>query len=503
MSIRRKLAATSTINLIDYGLRFAAILIASPFLIETLGKDQYGLWIVLLSVIGYVNLLDLGFSNTAVRYLSQALGAGNDDLFFAYFRFFHRIYTWICGGALLLTTAAVALVPLFTDQPGLIAQSRFVLAIGGGLTALSFLLKVYGTLLKSHVLYHRLVIAGLARMVIFTASLFIFLPKNPGVTTLVILWTSTAALEQVLIYIQAKRYIPSIRPNGNLGSGKAGEITAFAGKHFTSVAAGFLRERLDTQVLGGLVSTIAVTNYSVGSRFLMMFVDIVNAVFGGHFLAAFARHSGDGHDSDEDSKQSLLRTLRISGPLAWTAGTCVLVLAPPFIDRWLGPGFEQSHLVIYMLAVPYTLTLMQYPVGSWLGSRNRHGRLALIAIIGGILNAIASIVLVLKIGFAGVIVATAIELTVTAVIVWPWMLKRFSGISLSSYTATLLRPLLTLAPASFAAAALVYYARPLTWISIIGQSCAIAILFVAVIWFTVFTSDERKTARALLPFLRA
>jgi len=503
MSIRRKLATTSAINLIDYGVRFAAILIASPFLIETLGKDQYGLWIVLLSVIGYVNLLDLGFSNTAVRYLSQALGAEDDDRFFAYFRFFHRTYTWICAGALLLTAAAVALVPFFTDQPELIAQSRFVLAIGGGLTALSFLLKVYGTLLKSHVLYHRLVIASLIRMVIFTASLFIVLPRHPGVTTLVILWTSTAALEQVLIYFQAKRYIPAANPNDKLDSGKAGEITAFAGKHFTSVAAGFLRERLDTQVLGGLVSTVAVTHYSVGSRFLMMFVDIVNAVFGGHFLAAFARHSGDGVDDDEVSKQSLLSTLRISAPLAWTAGTGVLVLAPPFIDRWLGSGFEQSHLVIYVLAIPYTLTLMQYPVGSWLGSRNRHGRLALIAIIGGVLNAIASIILVLKIGFAGVIIATGIELSLTAVIVWPWMLKRYSGISLISYASTLLRPLLTLAPTSLAAAALVHYARPLTWISIIGQSIAIGLLFTTVIWFTVLSAEERKTVRALLPFLRA
>ena len=53
-------------------------LFLTPFLINHLGTESFGLWSLTFSVLGFFGLLDLGFNNTLVRYVSEARGA--DDL---------------------------------------------------------------------------------------------------------------------------------------------------------------------------------------------------------------------------------------------------------------------------------------------------------------------------------------------------------------------------------------------------------------------------------------
>ena len=52
MSLRQKLFTTSGLNLLDYAVRFGTVFIISPFLIRHLGKENYGFWVVMVSVIG-------------------------------------------------------------------------------------------------------------------------------------------------------------------------------------------------------------------------------------------------------------------------------------------------------------------------------------------------------------------------------------------------------------------------------------------------------------------
>ena len=46
-------------------------LLYTPFLIEKLGQNEYGLYSLISSIIGYLTVLDLGFGNAIIVYTSK------------------------------------------------------------------------------------------------------------------------------------------------------------------------------------------------------------------------------------------------------------------------------------------------------------------------------------------------------------------------------------------------------------------------------------------------
>lgn len=490
MSLRQKLFTTSGLNLLDYAVRFGTVLIISPFLINQLGKETYGFWVVMVSVIGYLDLLDLGLSQTALRYLSRSLEQKSADGSTGnYFTYFGRLYLRIGIGSLLLTILGAWSVPWFVDDPETIRQARLVLLLTGVPLSLAFFFRVHRTLIRSHVLYGRTIAAGLLRTVVYTAGILIFIPRDPQVTTLAIIWSAGIVTEQIILVWWARDLVPArgdIRP---LPAAERREVRHFAGKMIGWSIASFLRGRIDSQILAAYVSTTAVTHYSVGSRFIQMFTDVVNAIFGGHFLAGFARvHARDGQAGAVDL---FLSTLRACAPLALVAGTAIFFLGPPFIDRWLGEGFEESHLVIRILAIPTTFMLMQYPLGSFLGSQNRHGAMAAVSFAGGLLNLVASLILVRYLGFSGVIVSTAAELSLTALVLWPAIARTKGRVPLLAYSRALFLPVLILLPAIVAGGALVHFVRPTTFPTLIACGAGMGLAFLINTWALLLTPAER------------
>ena len=53
--------------------------IYTPFLIKNLGKSEYGLYTIALSIMAYLTMLDLGFGNSMIRYIAKFKALENKD----------------------------------------------------------------------------------------------------------------------------------------------------------------------------------------------------------------------------------------------------------------------------------------------------------------------------------------------------------------------------------------------------------------------------------------
>ena len=60
MSLARKVLHSSGVNLLDHGVKFAAIFLLTPIMIDRLGEEYYGIWLLIVSVVTYFHLLDMG-----------------------------------------------------------------------------------------------------------------------------------------------------------------------------------------------------------------------------------------------------------------------------------------------------------------------------------------------------------------------------------------------------------------------------------------------------------
>ena len=48
-----------------------SVFVLYPFLVGTLGKEQYGIWLLITAVTGYLTLLHLGIPLATVRHISK------------------------------------------------------------------------------------------------------------------------------------------------------------------------------------------------------------------------------------------------------------------------------------------------------------------------------------------------------------------------------------------------------------------------------------------------
>ena len=171
-----------------------------------------------------------------------------------------------------------------------------------------------------------------------------------------------------------------------------------------------LKDRIDPYLIGGMLGAAFVPLYSIGTRFLFMAGDVINALFGGQFLAAFSRMEGAG--DQVKMRGRFLVSLRICGSAATFICAVLAIQAGVFIERWLGEGFGQSYEVLLIIVFPYALFMMQYPSFSLISSMNKHSYVTRITALGSVVNIALSIILGIYFGFRGIAWATAVDLGV-------------------------------------------------------------------------------------------
>ena len=69
-------------SLLSYSGVFVNIVISlflSPFTVRMLGQAQFGLYQLIWSFVGYMGVLDFGFSNTLIRYIAKYHSEGKQE----------------------------------------------------------------------------------------------------------------------------------------------------------------------------------------------------------------------------------------------------------------------------------------------------------------------------------------------------------------------------------------------------------------------------------------
>src|SRR4029450_11781932 len=75
---RPSLGLSVVSNWLAFVLTAAVGFVLAPYMVSRLGDSQYGLWVLVSSLVGYLGLLDLGVRGAVTRYVARHHGAGDD-----------------------------------------------------------------------------------------------------------------------------------------------------------------------------------------------------------------------------------------------------------------------------------------------------------------------------------------------------------------------------------------------------------------------------------------
>ena len=490
MNLNARLLSSSTLNMVEHIVRFVAMFLVTPVVVIGLGEHQYGVWLLLMTFFSYYNLLDLGVGIASVRFMARAMGNDSADVAVVALtcrRFFRRVALV----SLLLTLVAVAAIALFFESSSNALNARLVVAICGVGISMRFMLMIYQVVLKSHLRYEVIAGASIGRVIVQSALVVWFVKSGCGLVEIAVVVSACDLAQQIAQSLFARPLVKKIDCRSVINEGDLGKrLLRYSMTSFGMRLSVTLKDRIDPYLIGGLLGPAFVPLYSIGTRFLFMAGDVINALFGGHFLVAFSRLEGAGDKLR--MRKDFLVSLRLSGAVATFIAAVLAIQAGVFIDRWLGGGFRESYEVLLIIVFPYALFMMQYPSFSIISSMNKHSHVTRITALGSVINIGLSVALGIHFGFRGIAWATAIDLGVVYLILFPRVVCLHTGIPGSSYLSALIRGVVPVAIGMYCSyLALRGWLEP-SYLRIAILGIIQASFFCVIFWIFVLTNDERK-----------
>ena len=490
LSLFAKLIRGASVNVLEHGLKVLVMFVTTPLMISSLGKEDYGTWLLAIAIIAYFRLLDLGVSFAGSRFLGIALGTEDREEYRSLARTLFRLYFRIGLATLVLTSIAVWALPLFIVDSDMAATVRILVAGFGVATALRFFTRIFEVILKSHVRYDLIGISSILKTILQAGLVIGLLLSGHGVITLLVAHILVDVIDQMLLVFFARRVEAGLRLQGPCGGEVGtGELLRYSATAMATSAGHSLRQGIDPFIITNVSGVAALPQYSVGIRFLSVFTDVVNAIFGGNFIAAFSQLRGRGDLGILNER--FLQSIRYSTVVATLGGCGLMMFGPAFIVRWVGSDFIVSGKVLWILTPMTVLSLCQYPVWSLFYSQNKQHWLAVFTMAAGILNLSLSFYLALRIGWMGVVWATCAEMALAFGVGTPLLVTRVCAISIQRYFLQILIPGVKITAAS---AAYWLTARSLVlpaYDRLLLLGCGYLAFISLAIWFFVLTAYER------------
>jgi O-antigen/teichoic acid export membrane protein len=199
---------------------------------------------------------------------------------------------------------------------------------------------------------------------------------------------------------------------------------------FLSIVAFRLRFQTDAVLIGAMLSSSAITYFSVGSK-LLNYSFLLMSGLGQIFMPMSSQLEAAG-DRERLRKLFLLGNQACALTL-FPISAVLIVLGKPIIDVWVGSRYESSYVILLILLVPSILSDAQGGSRQILYGTGRHKVLAFVNLGEGIVNVGLSIAFIHYWGVVGDAFGTAIPLTLTSVFFLPPYLCRMLHVSLADF----------------------------------------------------------------------
>ncbi|NOZ02767.1 MAG: flippase [Deltaproteobacteria bacterium] len=479
-------------NVID----IAVFLVLLPFIINTVGTQDYGLWSLVWAIVSVLAMMDLGFSQSVVKFVADARGRDDDD----------RQRTVVCtlfwvfvaqmaAIMVLVGLAALFFEDIFNVPADKVDTARQVLLIVGGGFAVGVPFGMFRGVLTGHQKQWAPNIYKILATITYSALVLVLLRVWPGLRTLAFLNLTITIGPLLATAIHARRAIPflSLSPR-YFDRSVLGEIWSHSFYFMLINVSGLIYTRVDTFIIQAALDLTAVAVYSLAMRVSDQVQNLTLHV--ARILTPVVAQLHGANDEERLLKVWLKGT-KIAVALAAPLVVGCMALARPLVVNWTNNDFLGSAPVLQILLAAVFVNVVHSNSHILLSMRGRQRFLAFVLLAAQAVNAGLSILLVGRWGILGVAAATLAANLPFQVLLVQLRLKKLYDLSLAAfYGRTVLPSLLPLAVmlAVFWGWERVHAVSSLVEVGVVE---AVGVLiFWAVFWKTGLDGDEREQIAA-------
>lgn len=426
--IARNLAANWLAFLFVAGVSF----FLSPIIVRSLGNSAYGVWSLLVSVVGYLGLLDFGVRGAVTRYVAHHHAVGDNEGSSSIVSAGMALFLFLGVVAILLSGVVAYFLPvLFNIPESLVSDSRIVLVLGGLTVAATLVGAVFGGIVTGLERFD--ISSGIEIVVtaIRSVAIVLALKEGYGVAALGWIYLASSVLSGVAARVAVRRLYPELRLR--LHADLRPHIrTIFSYSMFLSVihVMGILVYYSDALVIAAFLPVSAVTFYAIAGNLCDYAYKVAGALSKMMTPRVSALSSlGSGNLTDEIVNTARIATLATASIAAifWFRGET-------FINLWMGADYgPASGEILRVLAFVVWLGGARFVASSSIMGVNKHRMLIPALVFEAMTNLALSIALVGPLGIRGVAIGTLIPSMLVSLLYIPFCLSKATGVPAGSF----------------------------------------------------------------------
>jgi O-antigen/teichoic acid export membrane protein len=410
MATTKRFALNVTMNWIAMVVGMIVPFFLTPMVIRHLGTVAYGVWILAVSTVAYLGLLDLGLRSAVIRYVSKADAQGQvteaQDAIGAalWFRILIALAAVVLSFVLALVFPHLFKVPGGLERPAQITVLMCAFAV-----AVTLISGVFGAVLGA---IHRFDVLSWV-----TVAFWEFV-----VTLLVGIVTWMAAVK-IYPACRVRLERPDIKT--------LKKIWSYSFTTFIIVIAVQVVFNTDNIVVGAFISVGAVAFYSIGGSLVAYSRQVVSSV-ATTFIPMASNLEAAG--KSEELQRLLLKGTQATLGLALPVSLVLLFRGKTFIGLWMGAKFsEEAGTVLQILMISQFFGVANTTAGQIAFGIEKHKSVANWAIAEATLNLSLSILLAKTMGLYGVAWGTSIATTIIHLLFWPRFVRSELGVPVGTY----------------------------------------------------------------------
>lgn len=462
-------------------------LLYTPWMINSIGRADYGLYTLALSVISLF-VFDFGIGQAVTRFMAKYLAEGNQEKANNCLGLVYKLYFYIDVAIFLILACIYFVIPQIYKEltPDEIEKFKIIYIAVVFFSVMSFPFIPVNGILTANEKFIQLKLCDLAHKLFIVVSMTTCLLLGYGLYALV--WVNIIAglLTIILKLFFIKRDTETAVNFSYENKTEFREILSFSGW----VTVKSLSERmiftLSPTILGMVSGTVEIALFGIANvieGYVYSFAGAINGLF-------LPKVSKIAADPKGDIMPLMIRVGRLLFFITGLIITGFIAVGQDFIGVWLGNGYEITYFAIVLIILPSLFYVPQEIGCSAIAVHNQVKYQAMVYVIMGLSNVVLGYFLAKAYGCLGLCVAIFIAYNIRNVgleLIFKKCLKLHLGIFFIEVFFKMGVPLIIAGVIGYAC----HYIPIAGWVGFGIKGCTVTFIYVSIMWCFALSKEEK------------
>lgn len=432
---RNQLKTGVVLSYLSQALHILITLFYTPIMLRLLGQSEFGVYQIVYSVVGFLSLMNFGFSSSYIKFYTIAKRKDNSQVEIAKLNGSFLVI-FLCLAALVLVLGLWMAINTDYILGGKMSVSELNTA-----QILMFLLVFNCVTQFIYVVFINYLIAN-EKFIALQVLNIIVVCLNPCLTFPMLLMgygsigmgvaLLSISLFQLLFgiyYCFTKLRMKFIFRDMKWGIFK--DIGIFSFYIFLESVVSLINISLDRFLLGKLVGSVAAAIYAVGGQINTLYTTLSTTI-SSVFTPRINRMVEEGNRNKELS-DLFIKIGKIQFVVLYMILCGFVIYGRRFMDIWVGKGYEEAYYVALILIIPNTINLIQNVAYEIQRAKYMQKYRSYMWICVALFNVFISIFLIQWLGASGAALGTGIAWVIGSGFLMNWFYARYVALDVVTF----------------------------------------------------------------------